>query len=64
MTEELDAGPIVVQKRCSVEPNDTPETLKEKVQVLEGDAFIESIKKFQEGKMADFSIQRRYTGVS
>ena len=64
VTEELDAGPIVVQKRCSVEPNDTPETLKEKVQVLEGDAFIESIKKFQEGKMADFPIQRRYTGVS
>ncbi len=29
-------GPIVVQKRCAVDANDTPDTLKVKVQALEG----------------------------
>lgn len=47
VTEELDGGPIVVQKKCKVENNDTPETLKTRVQELEGDAFIEAIKKHQ-----------------
>jgi len=48
VTEKLDAGPILVQKRCAVEKNDTPLTLKEKVQVLEGEAFLEAIKLIQQ----------------
>ncbi len=47
VTAEVDAGPIVVQKKCAVEADDTPETVKTKVQALEGDAFLEAIKKFQ-----------------
>ena len=43
----MDAGPIVVQKKCAVEADDTPETVKTKVQALEGDAFLEAIKIFQ-----------------
>lgn len=52
VTEKVDAGPVVVQKKCSVEHRDTPESLKEKVQALEGKAFIEAIRLFQEGKLS------------
>ena len=41
--EDVDAGPILVQKRCYIEPNDTAELLKKKVQALEGIAYIEAI---------------------
>ena len=44
VTDEVDGGPILVQKKCSVEPDETVETLKTKVQKLEGRAFIEAIK--------------------
>jgi len=47
VTEELDAGPILVQKKCQIEGKDSPETLKKKVQFLEGEAFLEAIKLFQ-----------------
>jgi len=45
VTEEVDGGPIVVQKVVQVEANETAETLKAKVQALEGPAFIEAIQK-------------------
>ena len=35
VTEALDAGPIIAQAQLAIEPNDTPDTLKEKVQALE-----------------------------
>lgn len=44
VTEEVDAGPIVVQKKCDVFVDDSPETLKARVQALEGVALIEAIK--------------------
>ena len=47
VTEDVDAGPILTQKRCPVKPGDTPETLKTRVQKLEGRAFIEAIKKWK-----------------
>ena len=43
VTDEVDGGPILIQKRCAVEPNDTIESLKTKVQDLEGAAFLEAI---------------------
>ena len=43
VTEEVDAGPVVVQKKCRVLADDTPETLKARVQALEGEALIEAI---------------------
>ena len=43
VTEEVDGGPILIQKSCSVEKDDTIESLKTKVQSLEGQAFIEAI---------------------
>lgn len=44
VTEEVDAGPIVLQKKCQVLETDTPEILKERVQVLEGQALVEAIR--------------------
>ena len=41
VTEEVDGGPIVLQKRCPVLPGDTPEVLKDRVQALEQFAFVE-----------------------
>ena len=43
VTEEVDAGPILIQKKCVVTRADTVESLKKKVQQLEGVAFIEAI---------------------
>ena len=43
VTEELDAGPILVQKRCAVDKRETIVSLKAKVQALEGIALIEAI---------------------
>ncbi len=42
--ESKDAGPILVQKKCLVEKQDSVGSLKEKVQSLEGEALIEAIK--------------------
>ena len=47
VTETLDGGPVLVQKRCNVETGDTIVTLKSKVQDLEGRAFIEAIQLIQ-----------------
>ena len=41
--EVVDGGEIVVQKRCPVLADDTPESLKARVQPLEGIAFLEAI---------------------
>lgn len=43
VTEEVDAGPIILQKKCPVRINDTPELLKARVQELEGVALVESM---------------------
>lgn len=51
VTEDVDAGPIVLQKRCRVKADDTAGSLKERVQTLEGKAFVEAIQLFQEGKL-------------
>jgi phosphoribosylglycinamide formyltransferase-1 len=41
VTEEVDGGPIVLQKRCPVLPDDTADSLKDRVQALEQAAFVE-----------------------
>ena len=47
VTDEVDGGPILIQKKCNIEPNETADTLKTKVQKLEGTAFIEAIQLIQ-----------------
>ena len=43
VTEVVDGGPIILQKKCKVLADDTPETLKARVQVLEGEALVSAI---------------------
>lgn len=45
VTEHVDAGPVLIQKRCAVLAEDTPESLKARVQALEGIALVEAIQK-------------------
>ena len=47
VTKKVDSGPILIQKKCTVDINDTPDSLKKKVQTLEGEAFIDAIKLFK-----------------
>ena len=48
VTNDVDGGPILVQKKCLVLPHDTPETLKSRVQKLEGEALVEALSWFVE----------------
>lgn len=45
--ETVDGGEIVLQKKCQVVAGETVDTLKAKVQELEGQAFVEVLKKIQ-----------------
>jgi phosphoribosylglycinamide formyltransferase-1 len=47
VTAEVDRGPIIIQKKCSVFHDDTIETLRKRVQSLEGVAFVEAINKMK-----------------
>ena len=51
VTDEVDGGPILIQKKCNVDSNETVESLKTKVQELEGKAFVEAIKLIQSGNV-------------
>lgn len=42
--EEVDAGRIILQKRCPVLPGDSPESLKARVQALETEAFLDLLR--------------------
>jgi phosphoribosylglycinamide formyltransferase 1 len=44
VTEEVDCGRILLQKKCRVELGETADSLKDKVQTLEGEALLEVIK--------------------
>jgi formyltetrahydrofolate-dependent phosphoribosylglycinamide formyltransferase len=55
VTETVDGGPILVQKRVKVEKGDTAETLKAKVQPLEGSAFVEAIESYCKGKAISYA---------
>ena len=50
VTEDVDAGPIVLQKRCRVLEGDTVESLKDRVQALEQQAFVEVLRSWPRGK--------------
>lgn len=45
VTENYDEGPIILQKRCPVEPDDTAETLALRILKLEHRAYSEALKK-------------------
>ena len=47
VTDDVDAGPIVLQKRCPVLPDDTVDTLKDRVQALEQAAFVDVLRQWR-----------------
>ncbi|MFH1536864.1 MAG: phosphoribosylglycinamide formyltransferase [Patescibacteria group bacterium] len=44
--EGADTGEIIGQKKVKIEPGETPDTLKAKVQKAEGELIVETLKKF------------------
>ena len=50
VTEVVDGGAIVLQKKVAIEPGETPESLKAKVQALEKEWYPKVVKALAEGK--------------
>jgi len=48
---EYDHGPVILQRRCPVEPGDTPETLAARVQEAERRALPEAIQRIAAGRV-------------
>lgn len=51
VTEGVDAGPIIIQGHVKVFPNDTPQTLAEKVLKVEHLIYPEAVRLFCDGKI-------------
>ena len=49
--ENLDAGPIIMQKEVQIEENETPDTLKPKVQKVEQELIVKAIDLYGKGKI-------------
>ena len=47
VSEIVDGGEIVLQKSCAVLPTDTVQSLKDRVQALEGETLIEVLKNWE-----------------
>jgi phosphoribosylglycinamide formyltransferase-1 len=48
VTEEVDGGEIVLQKTCPVLPGDSVDALKDRVQLLEQQAFVEVLRTWKQ----------------
>ncbi len=51
VTEELDGGPVIVQARVPVKPDDTPETLAARVLEQEHRLYPQAVQWFAEGRL-------------
>ncbi len=51
MDEGVDTGPILVQKTCPVLPDDTPETLQQRVQELEKEWYPKVLQMIEAGEL-------------
>jgi len=49
--EGMDTGEIILQKKCKIDSNETPESLKDKVQELEKEWYPKVIQMFRKGKI-------------
>ncbi|MBI2130875.1 phosphoribosylglycinamide formyltransferase, partial [Candidatus Woesearchaeota archaeon] len=49
--EGADTGPIIMQKEVTISENETPDTLKEKVQKAEQEVILKAIDLFDKGKI-------------
>ena len=52
VTEQVDEGPIIMQKKVKVLKSDTPDSLKERVQKAEQEILLEAIKLFAQHKIS------------
>lgn len=50
VTDEVDGGPVIAQQKVLVEPGDTPESLRHRVQAAERVALYSVITRFAEGE--------------
>ncbi len=50
--EEMDSGPIILQRHVAVEPQDTLETLEQRIHEVEHELYPHALKLFAEGKLA------------
>ncbi len=51
MDEGVDTGPILEQKMCSINPDETPETLQAKVQELEKEWYPKVLQRIDQGEL-------------
>ena len=51
VTEDVDSGPIIMQKKVKVEKNETVESLKKKVQKAEQEIIVKALKLYEKGKI-------------
>ena len=51
VAEDVDAGPIIMQKKVNVEDNETIESLKAKVQEAEQEIIVKALKLYSEGRV-------------
>lgn len=51
VTEDVDTGPIIMQKKVSVEKKDTIESLKAKVQEAEQEIIVKALGLYEDGKI-------------
>lgn len=62
VTEELDAGPVVVQGSVAVEAHDTPDTLAEKVHAIEHRIYPAAVTWFAQGRLTCRDQQAWFDG--
>ena len=51
VTEELDAGPIILQEKVSINKDDTLETLEKKIHKVEHEMYPEAVRMFIDGEI-------------
>ena len=51
VSDELDAGPIIIQRRIPIEPGDTPESLQQRVHAIEHEILPQAIQWIAEKRL-------------
>ncbi len=59
----MDSGPIILQKRVDVEPDDTPQTLEERILKKEHEALPEALKLIAEGRVKVVGNEAIVSGI-
>lgn len=59
VTNDIDLGPVILKKRLSVRPEETPESLEKRILVLEHQAYPEAIQLVSEDRVQVDSSGRR-----